>query len=72
MTLAPYQRRITDSTHDRFLAAIRRGRIRTGREAAELFGVTETTIYNWLRRARASGHRIETGTGEAWTIRRKA
>lgn len=68
MTLSDRQRQLTDSTHVEFIRTIRRGKIRTGREAAELFGVTETTIYNWLRRARHAGIQVMTGTGGAWRI----
>lgn len=55
-------------TYTRLIAAIKRGKIKSSEHAAEMFGVSRTTIANYLRQARAAGYRIATRTGDAWAI----
>lgn len=52
----------------KFLAAIKRGQITSGSQAAAKFGVSPTTIFKWLRDAKDNGYAFATSGGEAWSI----
>lgn len=52
----------------RFIESIRKGQITTGADAAERFGVSAATIWNWVAKARERGYKIATMTGGAWIL----
>ncbi len=58
----------SEAAQVKFMRAIRGGKISGASTAAELFDVTEATIWNWVANARRNGQRIATRTGGAWEL----
>lgn len=54
--------------YEPLIREIKRGKIMSSEQAARHFGVSRTTIANYLRMARAAGHRIATRTGGRWEL----
>ncbi len=60
---------------DPLLKEIRRERVRSGKEAAALMGVSKSMVMYWVRCARDSGYEIATGNGrpaKPWLIVKEA
>lgn len=67
--------RVSDKCIDRLVRAIRRGKVRNGREAAAALGkkpdgtgYSESHVWAVLRCSREAGHRIATRTGGKWEL----
>lgn len=52
----------------KFLAAVKRGQITSGSQAALKFGVSQTSIWKWVSDARKAGYTFATSGGDAWAI----